>query len=231
MATPEGPGRPLDEAAALAWMREHGELLRRFVDEETRDEDDAPASDGAIRAHLRFAAAAVEATAAAPIAAALAGLDEDLPLRFALGEDLYERHVETGAGAIALEEHLQHGTSPGRDPSLDAALERRVRISGWIQLFLVQVEERLGPSGDGIAAAVTGEMDRRHRDLTRLVYSLDNRAKRTLAERIPGAPSAAVVDEIGQAATVQAHVRLLVEALATALADARAASPGEPRAE
>ena len=231
MAAADGPGTPIDAAATLAWMREHGDVLRRFVAAETRDEDDAPASDGAIRAHLRFAAAALEATATSEVAGPLTGLDEDLPLRFALGEELYRRHVQAGAGAIALEEHLQHGTTPGRDPSLDAALGRRIRISGWIQLFLVQIEERLGPAGDGIASAVTGEMDRRHRDLARLVDSLDNRAKRTLAERITGVPSAAVVDEIGQAATVQAHVRILVEALATALADDGASPSDEAGAE
>jgi len=212
-------------------MREHGDVLRRFVDEETRDEDDAPASDGAIRAQLRFAATAIEATAAAAVAGPLAGLDEDLPLRFALGEDLYERHVETGAGAIALEEHLQHGTRPGRDPSLDAGLERRVRISGWIQLFLVQLEERLGPAGDGIATSVTREIGRRNRDLARLVVSLDRQAKHALAERSAATPSAAVMDEVGQAAVVQAHVRLLIEALATALADPGTPPTGAPGAE
>jgi hypothetical protein len=215
---------PLDAAAALAWMREHGETLRALIAEETEDEDGGPASDGAIRGNLRFVAAAIEATAAPGIAELTAGLDEDLPLRFVLGEDLVARHAEAGAGAIALEEHLQHGTSPGRDPSLDAGLDRRVRISGWIQLFLVQLEERLGPAGDGFAAAVSSELDRRHRDLARLIFSLDRLAKQHLRARLPGAPTTEALDEVGQAAVVQANARMLVEAIATTLA-ARAESP------
>ena len=106
-----------------------------------------------------------------------------------------------------------------RDPSLDAGLDRRVRISGWVQLFLVQLEERLGPAGDGLAAAVTAELDRRHRDLARLIFSLDRQAKEHLRARLPGTPTAEALDEVGQAAVVQAHARMLVEAIATALAD------------
>lgn len=223
--TPADPSAPpLDAAAALAWMREHGDTLRALVAEETEGEEGGPGSDGAIRGNLRFVAAALEATAAPALAQPLAGLEEDLPMRFVLGEDLIERHVEAGAGAIALEEHLQHGTSPGRDPSLDAGLDRRVRITGWIQLFLVQLEERLGPAGDGLAAAVTAELDRRHRDLARLIFSLDRQAKESLRARLPGTPTAEVLDEVGQAAVVQAHARMLVEAIASTLSD-RAGPP------
>lgn len=217
---PSGPAdRPLDASATLTWMGAHGDLLRQLVAEETEGEDAAPASDGAVRAHLRFLAAALEATAAPDIASALAGLDDDLPMRFALGEDLLERHIETGAGAIALEQHLQHGTSPGSDPSLDVAFERRVRVGGWIQLFLVQVEERLGPSGDGLAAAVSAELDRRNRDLSRMIFLMFSQARQSLRQRLPAEPSTETLDEVGQASMVQAHSRMLVEVLADVLAE------------
>jgi hypothetical protein len=215
--------RGLDAARALAWMREHGEVLRRYVADE-RDEDDAPAGDPAVRAHLRFAAAAIEATAAPSLAEALAGLADGLPGWFEDERELYERHLDAGEGAIALEEHLQFGTLPGTDPSLDAALHRRLRIGGWVRLTLLAVEVRLGPSADGLAAEALAWTGARQRDLSRLILALDREAK-ALAARRAGRAAAdlALQDEIGQAATVQGHVRMMVEALAATL-------PAEPPA-
>jgi hypothetical protein len=205
----------LDPALGLAWMREHGELLRRYVAEDG-DGDDAPAGDPAIRAHLRFAAAAIEATAAPALAEALGGLADDLPEWFEEQRELYERHLDAGEGAIALEEHLQFGVRPGTDPSLDAALHRRLRIGGWVRLTLLAVELRLGPSADGLSAEALAWIGDRHRELSRLILTLDREAK-ARAARTAGSRAAAdlaIQDEIGQAATVQANVRMMIEALA-----------------
>jgi hypothetical protein len=205
-------------------MREHGDVLRAYVADESGD-DDTPAGDPAIRAHLRFAAAAVEATAAPAPAEALEGLADDLPGWFEDHRDLYERHLDSGEGAIALEEHLQFGTRPGTDPSLDAALHRRLRIWAWVRLTLLAIEARLGPAADGLEAQALSWLGDRQRDLSRLILTLDREAKARAARAAgPGAAvDLALQDEIGQAATVQANVRMMLEALAAAV-------PGEPAA-
>lgn len=203
----------------LAWMRTHGDVLRGLIaDEQGDDPDHSPGGDPSVRAHLRFAATALAATGPPSLRTALAAFAEDLPEWFAEGRELYEDHLDTGHGAIALEEHLQFGTSPGHDPSLDAGLHRRLRIGGWIRVFLHGLEMRLGPAADGLATQVLDAVGARHRELSRLILALDREAK--AAARRSGddlASDLATQDEIGQAATVQGHVRLLVEELATAL--------------
>lgn len=199
-------------------MREHGDVLRRFVADEG-GADEAPAGDPAIRAHLRFATEALEATAAPGLAARLAGLSDHLPAWFEDERELYEAHLDTGEGAIALEEHLQFGARPGIDPSLDAGLHRRLRINGWIRLALLAIELRLGPAADGLAAQSLAWIGDRQRELSRLILVLDRQAKAEAAKRSGTgmATDLAIQDEIGQAATVQANVRMVVEALAASL--------------
>jgi hypothetical protein len=207
-------------------MREHGAILLEMVNEEPRgslDDDEGPAGDPAVRAHLRFLAAALEATAAPEVARALDGFADELPGWFAEHRDLYEEHLDAGAGAIALEEHLQFGAQPGSDPSLDVALRRRLRIGGWIRLFVLGLELRMGPQADGLAAQALAAMGERQRDLGRLIVALDRRARLDAARRAGREASAdpAILDEIGQAAAVQGHVRTLAEALAATLPGAR----------
>lgn len=205
--------------AALAWMRDHGAELRALVDDEfAGDADESPGGDGAVRAHLRFAAAALAAMGPEALRPALAGFADELPDWFDESRDLYEDHLDTGHGAIALEQHLQFGTEPGRDPSLDAGLHRRLRIGGWIRVFLHGLELRLGPPADGLAQEVLAAIGARHRELSRLILALDHEAK-AAARRAGGAMAADLdtQDAIGQAATVQGHVRLMVEELAAAM--------------
>jgi hypothetical protein len=205
--------------AALRWMREHPDRLRALVDAETGPGDDpSPAGDPAVRAALRLAAEALAATARPGPAARLAGLGDDLPGWFAAHRDLYEHHLALGAGAVALEEHLQFGTRPGTDPSLDAALGRRVRVSGWVRLFVLAVEDRLGAAHDGLAAAVLDDIRGRGRELAGLIVAMDRSGRQAAAAR-RGRPitDLATLDEIGQAAAVQAGVRIAVEAVAAAL--------------
>lgn len=210
---------PVSAPRTLAWMREHGDVLRRLVAEEEGDDPTpAPGDDAAIRAHLRFLATALAETAEPGLGGRIAGFADDLPEWFDENRDLYEEHLETGVGAIALEEHLQFGVSPGSDPSLDAGLERRVRIGGLIRIFVLGLELRLGPSEDGLEEETLAWMGAHQRELARLIFSLDRHAK--ASARGPGGEMVDLEtqDAIGQAAAVQGHVRLLVEGLASTLA-------------
>ena len=217
----------VDPARTLAWMREHGEVLRALLGEEQGDDPDAaPGDDAAIRSHLRFLATALEETAAPEAAGRIAGFADELPEWFARNRDLYEEHLETGIGAIALEEHLQFGVRPGSDPSLDAGLERRVRIGGLIRIFLLGLELRLGPPADGLEGETLGWMGAHQRELARLIFSLDRHAKASARGPAGETVDLDTQDAIGQAAAVQGHVRLLVEALASSLPGDRPAQEG-----
>ncbi len=93
-----------------------------------------------------------------------------------------------------------------------------------MRLALLAAEARLGPAADGLAAEALAWIGARQGELTRLILTLDRAAKAAAVRR--GGPAAAdlgLQDEIGQAATVQANVRMMVEALAATL-------PAEPPA-
>ena len=198
----------------LAWMSEHGERLRELVaGEQAGERELAPHDDPTIRAHLRYAAEALEATAPEPLATELSGFADALPEWFTECQPLYEDHLAAGAGAIALEEHLQFGTRPGIDPSLDAALHFRLRITAWVRIFLIGVERWLGPAADGLAEEVLEELRGRSGDLGRMILSFGTAAK-TAARAAAGGPvDIETQDEIGQVAAVQGHVRIMLEAL------------------
>jgi len=161
----------------------------------------------------------MEETAAPALAERLEGFAEGLPGWFAENEDLYEEHLETGIGAIALEEHLQFGVLPGSDPSLDAGLERRVRIGGLIRVFLLGLELHLGPGADGLEGGAMAWMGERSRELSRLILSLDVQAKSAARASAGEAVDLETQDAIGQVAVVQGYVRQLVEALEAVLAE------------
>lgn len=222
---------PEDPGAVLGWMRVHGERLQELVAEEAHDPADAaPAGDAAVRAHLRFAADAMEATADDRLGEALEGFSDELATWFEEARDLFDEHLEIGAGAMALEAHLQFGALPGEDPSIDEGLRRRLRIDGWLRLFLVALERRLGPAEDGFAEAVLAWIGARRRELGRLIIWLDRQAKLAAAARIAGGTvDLAIQNEISQAAVVQAHVRQLIEAVSAVLTgDSRRAEDGAP---
>jgi hypothetical protein len=208
----------LEGAAAvgdvLAWMRVHGDRLRELVAAEQEGERElAPGDDPTIRAHLRFAAEALAATAQEPLEGELAGYADALPGWFTECQPLYEDHLATGVGAIALEEHLQFGTRPGVDPSLDAALHFRLRIMAWVRIFLLGIESWLGPSADGLAEEALDEIRSRSGDLGRMILTLGTAAK-TAARAAAGGPvDIETQDGIGQVAAVQGHVRIVLEAL------------------
>lgn len=209
-------GDGIDQAAVLAWMAAHGGRLReRIAAQEGRNPTRLPADDGCVRAHLLFLADALHATAPPALAAALTGFGEGLDAWFDQERDELDSRLALADGAIALEEHLQFGVRPGTDPSLDAALERRMRLAAWTRLFALGLEAHLGPAADGLAEEVLGWIGRHQPELARMVLTLDRHAKAGLGGP-PGArhPPPELLDELGQAAVVRAHVRMLVQALA-----------------
>jgi hypothetical protein len=204
----------MDHTQTLTWMRHNGSVLRELVAEEARAAggDDAPAGDPAIRAHLRFLASAVEQTADPDWRERLDGFAAGLGQWFADSADLFDEHLQVGEGAMLLEAHLQWGTRPGLDPSLDAAQERRLRLLGWVRIFLLGIETHLGPPADGLSEEALGWMDGRQRDLGRSVAMLDAKAK-AAAVRSGEPLDTETIDRIGQAIVVQAYTRHLAEAL------------------
>jgi len=217
----------VDVAHTLAWMRRNGDALRQLLaaEGEPGPGDDAPAGDPAIRAHLRFLAHALEATADPGHREPLAGFADALPRWFADSEDLFDEHLRVAEGAMALEAHLQWGTRPGADPSLDVAQERRIRLLGWARIFLLGLERHLGPAADGLAQAAVAWMDGRQRDLGRMVATLDAQAKASAARTAGPGLGAETIDRIGQAVVVQAYTRHVAEATCAAL-DGEAPAPG-----
>ena len=118
-------------------MSEHGEVLRTLVaDEQAGERELAPADDPTIRAHLRFAAVALTATAEGDLAERLDGFADELPERSTECSALYEDHLATGSGRSRSRSTCSSAPGRARDPSLDAALHRRLRIGAWIRIFL-----------------------------------------------------------------------------------------------
>ena len=201
-------------AEILAWMSEHGGRLRELVAQEQEGQRElAPGDDPTIRAHLRYAAEGLTATSPEPLAGALAGFADALPGWFTESQPLYEDHLAAGVGAIALEEHLQFGTRPGVDPSLDAALHFRLRITAWIRIFLIGVERWLGPAADGLSEEALEEMRGRSGDLGRMILSFGTAAKTAARVAAGGPVDIETQDGIGQVAAVQGHVLIMLEEL------------------
>lgn len=199
-------------------MSAHEDRLRELVEEAAaeasmRPDDVDASSDLSIRLHLQYLAEAMEATAHEPLRTALAGFADSLPESFDAAREGIADLMERAKGAIALEEHLQFGTTPGADPSLDIALERRTRVTAWIRVFLIEMEHHIGPQYDGLADQTLAWMTDHQRDLSRLVVTFDNRAKSSL----PPDLDRDIRDQVGQVAVLRAHVRHTVEAIAACL--------------
>ncbi len=211
--------------AVLASMQADGTRLRVLIDEELEAAGGAdapadeltPAGDPAIRAHLRFLAEALAATAA-PGESGMARLAEGLPSALADAEGArLAAEIERVGDATAFELELQFGGEVVDDASLHAVADRRIRIAAWTRVFLDELDAaRHGPP---IAGATLAWMGERQVKLADTIFSMDRRAKQ--AEIARSGPRAVddpdTVNRIGQAAMLQAHVRFLVEALAETL--------------
>lgn len=219
------PTGPLDARAALAWMQENPARLRDLLREE--DPDDATgdaAADPAVRAHLRLAAEGLAHGAAPGLRPRIDGMGDDLDAWFANDREVFDRQIELGRGAIALEEHLLYGASEETEPGIHAALERRVRLGAWNRLFLRCLEARLGHEYDGLTDVALEWSKARERDLASTILQMHHRALTTLAD-VTGHPATPEErDQSSQAAAVRGYVRHVVEAAAHAVASASASA-------
>lgn len=209
----------LDAQAVLAWMQAHPARLRELLaEEDPGDADVQPAADSAVRAHLRFAAEGLAAGIAPDMADRVEGMADGLDDAFAADWDVFERHLELGRGAIALEEHLLYGADGDTEPAIHAALERRVRLGAWRMLFLRCLESRLGPEYDGLTESALAWAKDRERDLAATILHMHHRQV-TAMEQATGHPATAEErDQSSQAAAVQGYVRQAIEAAAHAMA-------------
>jgi hypothetical protein len=219
MSQPSAPAPVAPGARALlVWMQANPSRLRDLLAQEAAhaaaDGDLGPAGDPSIRAHLRFVAEALAAHAApgrrdAAEAFAVAAGDR---LR---GSDLLAEEIERVGEAHAFEVSRQFGMDAGEDPAMRAVIERRVRMGAWLRVFLREID-RAGVVPAGVAPAAMEWMADNQTRLADTIFAMDRAAKQAELER--GGPDAIAatdaVNRIGQAATVQAHMRFLVEAVA-----------------
>ena len=209
---------PLDPDRVLRWMRDHPDRLRELlVEEDPGDLDLSPASDAAIRAHLRLAAEGMVHGAAPDLAILLEGMADELDDWFEEEQDLFDHQIALGEGAIALEEHLLYQGDAESDPALHQALERRVRMATWNLLFLRCIESRLGPVHDGLADAALEWTATRGRDLMTMILTMDQSQRVAIEQRTGRKPTRDEQVQSGQVAAVAAYVRMAIEATAHAL--------------
>jgi len=209
---------PLDASAVLAWMQAHPGRLRELLREEDPDDlEQSPAADAAVRAHLRLAAEGLMAGIDSELADRVDGMADDLDEWFRDDHELFERQIELGRGAIALEEHLLYGASGETEPEIHAALERRVRLGTWNRLFLRCLEARLGPGYDGLTETALEWSKEHERDLAASILQMHHRQVKAMEAALGRAVTADERDQSSQLAAVAGHVRHAVEAAAHAM--------------
>ena len=195
----------------------HPRLNALMSEEASLAEDLSPAGDAAVRAHLRFLAEALAANAGPGQAAALQELSDDLPSRMDEAGPRLAEIEELLADANAFEADKQFGDVAADDPGLAGMLERRIRVNAWLRWFLERIGAALPdrPVSDAASAWIAGNQTR----LADTIFAMDRAAKRAEMDR--GGPDAIanpdVVNRIGQAAMLQGHVRVLVEAIALSI--------------
>ncbi len=200
-------------------MQQNGPRLHALLDEEAAGSDDhSPAGEAAIRAYLRLVAEALAATAGPATRSGFEELAGSMPAPLDASRDELDAELELLADAAAHELDLQFGAAQAsNDPSVREVTRRRLRVQAWTRVFLRRVGEAAGD--DGVAGASLEWMAARQDDLASLIFAMDRRAKEgEIARRGAEAVDAPdVVNRIGQAAMLQAHMRFLVEAIAATL--------------
>jgi len=217
---------PLDPDEVLRWMRANPQRLRELLaEEDPAGTDEAPASDAAVRAHLRLAAEGMVQGADAALATALDGMADDLDEWFEQDSDVFEHQIALGEGAIALEEHLLYKGDAEANPAIHEALERRVRLATWNRLFLRCIESRLGPGHDGFTDEALEWIAARGRDLSAMIMQMDRSQQASLQLQMGRRPSRDEQVQSGQLAAVTAYVRMAIEATAHVLEPPPAVHP------
>jgi hypothetical protein len=207
----------------LGWMVDNqARQLELITDEFTATGDISPSGDAAVRAHLRFVAEGLAATAG-PEHPELTLFADTLPERLEDAQDALTEHREALTAAANFEADLQFGAEAAADPSLAEMLERRIRVAAWMRLF-VEALDQIQPDRRPISHDVAEWMAARQRRLAGMIFAMDKKAK--LAEIARAGRDAvndpAFVNHLGQAAMLQAHVQFLVEALSDTLRETAA---------
>ena len=200
----------------LVWMQSHHGRLRALVDEETvGGGDPSPAGDPAIRAHLRFVAEALAANAGPGQAAELESFAEHLDVRMHEAEASMGDVLEHLEDATAFEAESQFGDGVSDDQAFVAVLERRLRVDAAIQTFL-EALDRARPDRAPIRQPTLDWWKANARRLAHTIFALDRGAKQALLDRgdSDAVADPEVVNQLGQAAMLQGHIKFLVEALA-----------------
>jgi hypothetical protein len=200
----------------LVWMQSHHARLRELVDEEAGGSDDrSPAGDPAIRAHLRFVAEALAANAGPGQAAELEDFAEHLDVCMQAAEDSMGDVLEQLEDATAFEAESQFGGAVADDQAFVAVLERRLRVDAAIQTFL-EALDRARPDRAPIRQPTLDWWKANARRLAHTIFSLDRGAKQALLDRgdTDAVADPEIVNQLGQAAMLQGHIKFLVEALA-----------------
>jgi hypothetical protein len=200
----------------LGWMQaHHSRLLALVAEQATGSEDSSPAGDAAITAHLRFLAEALAANAGPAQAAELEDFARDLEVRMRLAASSIDDVLGQLEDATAFEAESQFGDAVAEDEAFVAVLERRLRVDAAIQAFLEALDQAR-PARVPIRQPTLDWWHANSRRLAHTIFALDRGAKRALLDR--GQQDAVsdpeVVNQIGQAAMLQGHIKFLVEALA-----------------
>lgn len=188
------------------------ELVAEELARPGEEQDPSPASDAAIRSHLRFVAEGIAAHAAPSREAALAAFASQVGDAMLTDVDALEAELTPVGEATVFELEKQFGDGISADEQMHATAGRRVRLAAWTNLFLSQLDNALDAS---IKASVLEWMGERQGHLANTIFAMDRRAKELEIER--NGPDAVddvdVANRLGQAAMLQAHSRFLVEAL------------------
>lgn len=227
-AVPSGPApAPIhpNARAVLAWMGQRMLRLQELVAEELarpgEEQDHSPASDAAIRAHLRFVAEGIAAHASPARVDALEAFASEVGDAMSADVDALEAELTPVGEATVFELEKQFGSGISEDEQMHATAGRRVRLAGWTNLFLARLDDALDASVKAPALEWMGE---RQGHLANTIFAMDRRAKELEIERT--GPDAVddvdVANRLGQAAMLQAHSRFLVEALVVTISGAKA---------
>jgi len=197
-------------------MQQHHSRLRELMGQEATDSDDlSPAGEPAIRAQLRFVAEALAANAAPGQASELEDFSAHLAQRMDEAAESMDDVFEQLEDATAFEAESQFGATISDDEAMVGMLERRLRVDFAIQAFL-EALDRARPDRAPIRAATLIWWKDNARHLAHTIFTIDRAAKQAEIDRggSDAVASPAVVNQIGQAAMLQGHIKFLIEALA-----------------